>query len=129
MRHQRLDRVEDRIDRAVAGRTASVTCSPSMSSVSVAVCGPCVPAITVSDTHLDAVLRVRDLLVDQRLDVLVVDLLLAVGERLEAHEGVFELVAGELVAELLQLVHEGVAAGVLAHHQRGLLHADASPAS
>ena len=79
--------------------------------------------------HLDAVVRVRDLLVDQRLDVLVVDLLLAVGQRLEAHEGIFELVAGELVAELLQLVHEGMAAGMLAHHQRGLLHADASPAS
>ena len=79
--------------------------------------------------ELDAVLRGRDLLVDQRLDVLVVDVLLAVGQRLEAHEGVFELVGGELVAEFLELVHEGVAAGMLAHDQRGLLHADVSRAS
>ena len=42
-------------------------------------------------------------LVDQRLDVLVVDVLLAVGERLEAVEGVLELVVAELVAQLLQL--------------------------
>ncbi len=59
------------------------------------------------------------------LDVLVVDVLLAVGQRLEAHEGVFELIAGEVIAQFLELVHEGVAAGMLAHDQRGLLHADA----
>ena len=69
-------------------------------------------------------MRVRDLLIDQRFDVLVVDLLLLVGQRLEAHEGIFELVAGELIAQLFQLVHESVAAGVLAHDQRGLFHAD-----
>ena len=65
--------------------------------------------------HLDAVVRGGDLLVDQRLDVLVVDVLLAVGQRLEAHEGVLQLVVAELVAQLLQLVAEGVAAGMLAH--------------
>ena len=70
------------------------------------------------------VLRGRDLLVDQRLDILVVDMLLAVGQRLEADEGVFQLIAGEFVAELFQLVHEGMPAGMLAHDQRGLLHAD-----
>jgi hypothetical protein len=37
--------------------------------------------------------------------------LLAVGQRLEAHEGVFELVAGEFVAQVLELVDEGMAAG------------------
>ena len=46
---------------------------------------------------------VRDLLVDQRLDVLVVDVLLAVGERLEAVERILEGVVAQLVAELLQL--------------------------
>jgi hypothetical protein len=45
-----------------------------------------------------------DLSVYQCVDVLVVDVLLAVGQRLEAHEGVFEPVAGELVAEVLELV-------------------------
>ena len=46
--------------------------------------------------HLDAVVGVRDLLVHQRLDVLVVDLLFLVGQRLEAHEGVFELIVGQV---------------------------------
>src|SRR6202042_1105682 len=49
-------------------------------------------------------------LIDQRLDVLVIDVLLAVGERLHPGEGVFQLVGAELVAHLLQLVDEGVAA-------------------
>ena len=74
-----------------------------MSSVIVADCGPIVPAMTVSRQQADAVMRGGDLLVDQRLDVLVVDVLLAVGERLEAVEGVLDRVVAELVAELLQL--------------------------
>ena len=56
------------------------------------------------------ILRGRDLFVDQGLDVFVVDMLLAVGQRLEPHEGVLELVAGQPIAELFQLVDEGVAA-------------------
>jgi hypothetical protein len=50
--------------------------------------------------------------------------LLAVGEVLEAHEGVLELVLGEPVAHLLELRAEGVAAGMLAHHERRLGDAD-----
>ena len=60
---------------------SSVLCLPSMSSFMVARCGPRVPAITDSETSLMRSCAVRDLLVDQRLDVLVVDVLLAVGER------------------------------------------------
>ena len=67
-----------------------------MSSVSVADCGPIVPAITVSDRNLDAVMHVRDAFIDQCLDVLVIDVLLAVGERLEADESVFDRVVAEL---------------------------------
>ena len=90
----------------------------------VADCGPIVPAMTVAREQPDAVVRGGDLLVDQRLDVLVVDVLLAVGERLEAVEGVLDRVVAELVAELLQLRLEGGAAGMLAHDERGLRHAD-----
>ena len=50
--------------------------------------------------------------------------LLLVGEFLEALERVLEGGVGEFVAELRQLVAEGVAARQLAQHQRGLLHAD-----
>ena len=72
----------------------TVSCRPSpMSSVSVADCGPMVPAITVQRHHLHAVLGGGDLLVDQRLQILVVDVLLAVGQRLEAVEGVLERVS------------------------------------
>jgi hypothetical protein len=86
--------------------------------------------MTVSDTSLMRSAHVRELFVDQRLDVLVVDVLLAVGERLEADEGVLERwLSRQLVAQFLQLVLEGGAAGMLAHHQRGRLHADRSPAS
>ncbi len=91
----------------------------------VARCGPRVPAITVSETSLMLSCAVRDVLVDERLDVLVVDDLLAVGEILEAQERVLELVVGELVAELGELGAEGVAARMLAHHQRSLRDADA----
>ena len=85
-----------------------------------------VPAITVSDTSLMRSWAVAISSSTKRLDVLVIDVLLAVGERLEPHEGVFQLVAGELIAEFLQLVHKGVPAGMLAHDQRSLFHADTS---
>src|SRR6185369_8773995 len=78
-----------------------VCCLPSTSSVSVARCGPPVPAITV------------------------IDVLLAIGERLEAHEGVLESVVAELVAELVQFLAESMTPGVLAHDERGFLQPDA----
>ena len=74
--------------------------------------------------QLDQLAGGGDLVLDQRLDVLVEDVLLAVGEILEAAEGVLEGVVAELEAELVQLLAEGVAAGMLAHDQRGRLHAD-----
>ncbi|MNL56308.1 hypothetical protein D3C87_1797940 [compost metagenome] len=51
-------------------------------------------------------------------------MLLAVGQRLEAGEGVLQLVVAQLVTHVLQLRAEGGAARMLAHHQRGLGHAD-----
>jgi len=75
--------------------------------------------------QLQAVLRVRNALVHERLDIFIVDVLLAIGERLEPHEGILELVAGQMIAEFLQLVDESVASGMLAHHQRSLFHANA----
>ena len=63
------------------------------------------------------VARAPRLLRDQRLQVLVEDLGLLVGEVLEALEGlVVGLLALELDAELLQALLEGVAAGELAEH-------------
>ena len=94
--------VEDRVDRAVAGRLHGLVLA-----VDVERDGRRLRAHRAGDDgqrqHADAVVRGGDLLVDQRLDVLVVDVLLAVGERLEAVEGVLDRVVAELVAELLQL--------------------------
>ena len=123
MRHQRLDAVEDRVDRAVAFGFLDLD-----HAVDVELHGGALRPMGAGDHgqrgQLDAVMRIGDFLIDQRLDVLVVDVLLAVGERLHPHESVFQLVGAELVAHLLQLVHEGVTAGMLAEHQRGLLQAD-----
>ena len=97
---------------------------PSMSSVSVADCGPIVPGDHRQCRNLDAVVHVRDAVIDKGFDILVIDVLLAVGERLEAVEGVFHRVVAEIVAEFLQLRFEGGAARVLAHHKRRLTDAD-----
>jgi hypothetical protein len=63
-------------------------------------------------------LRLRAVVVHQGLQVLVEDLVLLVGQRLETGEGAVELLLGlDDHPELLQARAEGVAAGVLAHHQ------------
>ena len=61
---------------------------------------------------------------DDRLQVERGDLLLAVGDLLEALEGRVQRVALDLEAELLQRVAQRVAAGVLAEHDRVRLQAD-----
>jgi hypothetical protein len=91
--------------------------------VRIAFCGPPVPAITVSAITLVLSPSDGDFVLDQRLDVLVVDMLLAVGQRLEAAERILQGVVAQLVAQFFQLVLEGMAAGVLAHDQRRRLHA------
>jgi adenine/guanine phosphoribosyltransferase-like PRPP-binding protein len=57
------------------------------------------PVETVSAGQADAVVAAHDLVIHQRRDVLVVDDLLAVGEVLEALEGVVQLVVADLVAQ------------------------------
>src|SRR6476620_5319799 len=104
---ERLDRIEGRVPRPVTGRLHGV-----MAAFHVERRGrglrPHGAGNHGEADQLHAILGVRDLLVDQRLDVLVVDVLLAIGERLEANEGVLELVARQVISELLELVHEGV---------------------
>ena len=79
--------------------------------------------------HLDQFALPGDLVLDQGRDVLVEDVLLAVGEVLEAAEGVLEGVGAELEAEVDQLLAEGMAAGMLAHDQRAFLQRRPIPAS
>ena len=82
------------------------------------------PSALPVEPRCDVQLHEADLLVGgwissstSAIDVLVEDVLLLVGQVLEAHERIFERVVAQLVAQLLQLVAEGVAAGMLAHDQ------------
>ena len=65
------------------------------------------------DRH--AVAGVGQAFVDQGFDILVVDVLLAVGQCFEAGERVFECVFAGLIAQILELGAEGGAARMLAH--------------
>ena len=67
---------------------------------------------------------VLDVLLDQDDQVLVVDFLLLVGQRLEVVEQDLELLLVQVVAQLVDPVAQGVAAGVLAQDQVGLGDAD-----
>src|SRR5262245_8617710 len=122
VRHDFLDSYEGRINRAVAGRLVGL-----LLAVDLERDGRLLWAAGAGNHsqchHFDAVMGRGDLLIDQSLDILVIDMLLAVSERLEAHEGVLEGIVAELITELLQLLPEGMAAGMLAHDQRGFLQA------
>ncbi|KAF5036469.1 hypothetical protein DSECCO2_574740 [anaerobic digester metagenome] len=61
---------------------------------------------------------------NQRLNVLVEDVLLAVGQFLDRVEDDLELVVAELVVEFLDLGVQGMAAGVLAEHDHRAFAAD-----
>ena len=70
-----------------------------------------------------------DLRLGQRLDVGVVDHLLAVGQRLEAVEDLLQLLVVEVIAQVEHALPQGVPAAVLAQHQLGLRQADVLAAS
>ena len=65
-----------------------------------------------------------DLRLGQRLDVGVVDHLLAIGQRLEAVEHLLQLLLVEVIAQVADALPQGVPAAVLAQHQLGLRQAD-----
>jgi hypothetical protein len=94
---------------------------PSTVSVRSADCGASVPQITrrnfTSRCGRPAP-RLGRGIGHQRDQVVVEDLLLAVGQRLEPHEDVVQLVVGQLVAQILQLRAQRRAARMLAHHGR-----------
>src|SRR5579872_2662198 len=118
-----MNRVEDRIDGAVAGRLMRLLLAVDFDGQRRRLRAAC--AGNDGEAHeLDPLMRMDDLIVDERDQILVVDDLLAVGEILETGEGVFERVLAELIAELLQFFSEGMAARMLAHDERSLGDAD-----
>ena len=60
--------------------------------------------------HLRTIGRRRNALIYQGFDVLIVDVLLAICERLEPREGIFQLIFAQFIPEFLQLVAERVSA-------------------
>ena len=107
MRHDHLDGLEDRIHGAVtdSGLGAGLTIDFERDRRLLRAAGA---GHDFQRHNLDPVRLGRDLLVDQCLDVLVEHQLLLVGQVLEAAEGVLEGVVAEFIAQLLQLVLEGV---------------------
>ena len=115
VRKEHLDRVERRIDRAVAGGV-DVAFHPVDREREVRLLRALGAADDTQPAHLDEVVLGRRRIVrDQRHEVVVIDLLLAVGERLEAHEHVVELVVGQIIAQIAQLGAQRRAARMLAH--------------
>ena len=78
------------------------------------------PAVVCRLTSCQGGGHVLDVLLDQDDQVLVVDFLLLVGQRLEVVEQGLELLVGQRVAQLGHPVAQGVAAGVLAQDEVGL---------
>ncbi len=99
MRHDGLDRVESRVNRPVALGLGRL-----MTAVDFKRDGRLLWTAGAGDhgqrQHLDAVVRGRDFLVDKRLDILVEDVFLAVGEVLEALKRVLESVVAQLIAQV-----------------------------
>jgi hypothetical protein len=94
VRHEPLDAVECGIDRTIAGGLHGLMLAFDVERQR---CRPW-PDHTGDDGErhkFHAVLRVSNALVHECLDIFVVDKFLKVGERLETHEGILELVAGQ----------------------------------
>ena len=58
-----------------------------------------------------------NLMIDKRLDVFVVDVLLAIGQRLEPVEGILEGILAQIETEFLQLGAERITPRMLAHDE------------
>ena len=111
------DRLEGGVDRPVAGRPAPSARTAVDLELELGRGADLRAALDVQADEADRWSVRLDPVVDQRHEILVEDLLLLVGQRLEADEGVVERVLAQLVAQLLELLLEGVAAGMLAHDQ------------
>ena len=107
----------------------STTVSSGVRTATVACGGPAVGGLDLEPLQRVALDVGAQLVGDQRLEVHRRDLLLAVGDLLEALEGLLELGAVDRVAEVLQRLAQRRAAGVLAQHERVGVQADGLRAS
>ena len=120
---EHLDGVEDGIDRTVAGG-GGLEGLPSTSSSRSACCGPLEPAITWSETkRMRSLLRTKLSSTSATMSSSKTSFFLS-AKLLEATEGVLQRILAQIEAQLLQFGLEGMAAGMLAHHQGRAAEAD-----
>ena len=112
-----VDRPEERVDRAVAGRLGTSAPRRSTLSVTVPIALPPCDEVTLQPTSTTLAGDLRRALLDEREQVGVGDLLLRVGELDRLAVDRVERVALEVVAELAQLALQPAPAGQLADRQ------------
>ena len=112
------DRLEGGVHRAVAGLHGRATDTVDL-ELELGRRPDLGAALDIEADEPDQLVGVVDLVIDQGHEILVEDLLLLVGQGLEADEGIVERVLAQIVAQLLQLLLEGVAARMLAHDEVG----------
>ena len=117
MGEQRLDSIEGGIYRSVAGGPAVFDLAVDL-QFQLGLRRPVLGAAEdLKRNQPHAVVGAHHLVVDQGDDVFVEDLLLFVRQVLEALERIAHGVVAQIVAQLLQLLLERMAARVLAQHQ------------
>ncbi len=120
VRPQQLDAGERGIDRPVAGGV-DVMIHPVDGQHHVGLLRPLGAADDPQLAQHQRVMRVHRRLVGDKGDqVVVVDFLLAVGQRLEPHEHVVQLVVAQIVPQIAQLGPQRRTARQLAHRDVGL---------
>ena len=102
MGHERLDTVEGRIDRPVAGLAGALFRAVDIQN-HVGLLGPFRAADDCHGNELEPLILRVGRCPHQGDEVVLVDFLFAVGQFLEPHEDVLELVVPKLVAEVLKL--------------------------
>jgi len=116
MRHDLANGIEDGIDRAIAARDG-VFVFTIHDEVNFCGLGRICSGNDPQPLERDPLAFCGQLVIDEGDDVVIEDMLLAVGEGLEALERIIQRIAFHRVAERFQLVAEGVTAGMLAHDQ------------
>ncbi len=117
--HQRVDGPIGRVDRAVADGDRLVARAIAQQHAHRRGGAQVGAATDLEVLEPERLLAALALVGDDRLEIAVGDVTLAVGELLEPDEGALQLLAVEAVAQLLETVAQRMTSAQLAQHQRG----------
>ena len=118
MREQVFDRVKGRIDRPVAfglGRLFNAINRHGQRRL----LRPFGAADHAQVLDLQAIAFTVNPDIDQRNQIFVIDLFLAIGQFLEAHEHIVKLIIGQIIAQIMQFRAQSGTARMFAHHDIG----------